>query len=85
MEEKVLNGKNVTEAEDAEDAGELVCEGDGDVCESGEAIGLQEENERLRGELACVKAGVPGEIAGDIAALAAEVCRKEGCVLEEAV
>ncbi|MDE6591707.1 MAG: hypothetical protein K2K57_01405 [Oscillospiraceae bacterium] len=47
---------------------------------------LEEENMRLRGELACAKAGIPKEIAEDIISIAANACANDtACGLEETV
>lgn len=46
---------------------EMACE---DLGEELREEGLAAENLRLKGQLACAKAGVPGEIAGDIMAAA---------------
>ncbi len=95
MEEKAFNGENTENFSGGDTVADGVEEALGKAYanESGNdrSRELEAENMRLRGELACAKVGVPGEIAGDIISIAVNmknaggVTADEGFVLEEAV
>ena len=93
MEEKVLTGEMAENFSggDTVDSGEEMALGKAYENESGNdrSRELEAENMRLRGELACAKAGIPKEIAGDIISIAANMKNTCGdgaaCDLEEAV
>lgn len=92
MEEQVLENENTENFSvgDTVGAGEEMTVGTDHMNEArnDRSRELEEENMRLRGELACAKVGVPGEIAGDIVSIAAKMkndCGDEGFVLEDAV
>ncbi|MDE7294895.1 MAG: hypothetical protein K2N72_10775 [Oscillospiraceae bacterium] len=98
MEEKVLNGENTENFSggDTVDGGveEALGKAYANEAENDRSRELETENMRLKGELACAKAGIPMEIAGDIISIAVHGENAGGdggsgvgnaCDLEEAV
>lgn len=71
MEEKALERENAGEMSEEISEGNAFGEACGAASGNGGEDELRAENLRLRGELACAKLGVPGEIAGDIISIAA--------------